>query len=154
MDRLATVILSTSNRLSKILRNTRYVTSAMVFLCVLVNLVVVFNNAEQVPKALQTSWNRTYTCYEPKHFFFIWDIVHIVMYSLLPFAIILCENVILTCLARKHAKRMRDLRNLSTVSSYPKGGPQIILDQPKMPGEIIEQEYEIDGLTRNGFIER
>lgn len=136
MDRLATVILSSANRLSKIVRNTRYVTSIIVITCFLVNLVVLINNAEPVPIIRKNEIrNRTYTCYEPKDFFVIWDIVHIVLYSLLPFTIILSENAFLMFLARKHVKRMRNASNI-TSNTITKRDNNDTSDEPAMSGFI------------------
>ena len=61
--------------------------------------------------------HRTYTCYEPKAFFDLWDIVHIIMYSLLPFFIILVENATLLYLTVKHSRKMKERLQLNT--SYP-----------------------------------
>lgn len=118
MDRLATVVLTSLNRLSKIVRSTRYIISLLVTLIFLFNIVVLFNNAEPVPKNSIESLSRTYTCYEPKDFFFIWDIVHIVLYSILPFSIILAENAFLMYLALTHANRIRRMKNLTMKSSF------------------------------------
>lgn len=149
MDRLATVIMSTSSRLSKILRNTRYVTSLIVVVCFSVNLIVVFNNAEPVPPHLNVS--RTYTCYEPKEFFVIWDVVHIVMYSLLPFTIILAENATLMCLAKKHAKRMRNMSYNSTMSSYPRTAN---LQMTQKTTATILNNIDTDDYAKTSFINR
>lgn len=120
MDRIATVTLSTANKLAKVVRNTRYVIFVVVFACFCLNIVVIVNNAEPFVAAPNSTSSRTYSCYEPKKFFFIWDIVHIVLYSLLPFSIIFAENIFLAYLTKKHTNKMNKTRVMKgTISSSP-----------------------------------
>jgi hypothetical protein len=65
-------------------------------------------NQSSLTNSTRTRSSRTYTCYEPKFFYTIWDIVHIVLYSLLPFFVILIENLTLLILTIRHSKKMRN----------------------------------------------
>lgn len=139
MDRMATIVLNGSNKLTKVVRNSRYVIAIIVMACFALNLTVVFNNAEPVPDIPNVVWNRTYTCYEPKDFFVIWDIVHIAVYSIIPFAIILFENAFLMCLARKHSNRMSNMNNMSMIS-YPRD-----TFNEKIPNVVNEDNKNTNG---------
>jgi hypothetical protein len=98
-DRLLTFLFKKANSLTRLIHNTKFlIASNLVFIAVF-NFVVLVNNA--VPTDSANALNRTYTCYEPTSFYLIWDIVHIIMYSILPFALILIENIILAFLTMK-----------------------------------------------------
>ena len=57
---------------------------------------------------------RTYTCYAPESFFFVWDIVHSFMYSIIPFLIILVENIAVSYLTFQQTKEMKSRNNPAT----------------------------------------
>lgn len=106
MDRIITVLFRNKlNKLAKLAKNTLLVIFTVIFVFFCFNFVVLINNAERI-RPISVSSNRTYTCYEPKTFYVIWDIVHIVMYSILPFFIIFIENISLSLLTLRHAKQM------------------------------------------------
>jgi hypothetical protein len=58
---------------------------------------------------------RKYTCYDPEDFYFIWDIVHSLLYSIIPFFIILIENLVIGFLTFQQARKM-NLKNNPTTS--------------------------------------
>jgi hypothetical protein len=120
------VMKTATNKITKIAKNTKIVTTFVISMCFLFNFVVIIHNAEPFNKqhvnttifnsSKMSASTRTYTCYEPRKFFAAWDIFHIIMYSLLPFFIILIENLILSYLTIKHSKKM-EKHNLNL--SYP-----------------------------------
>lgn len=128
IDRLVTVLVKSTNKLTKFVRNTKFIVFLVIFICFCFNMIVLINNAEPVEqKPNRTVLDRTYTCYEPRKFFVIWDIVHIFMYSLIPFSIIFFQNIILAYLTTKHAKKMNAHRkNLSYPSLTSQQRPIII----------------------------
>lgn len=97
----------------KTLHNTSITTAIIMITLFFFNLVVLINNAEPYFEPFQNSTNytsrskRTYTCYGPEDFYKIWDIVHVIMYSLLPFFIIMIENAIIIWVTMAQANRMK-----------------------------------------------
>ena len=75
------------------------------------NLFVLINNGELHASKNHTYLNKTSTltfkCYAPEKFFKIWRIVHVLLYSLIPFCIILAQNFIIAVLTLNHSKRMK-----------------------------------------------
>lgn len=145
-----------TNKITKIAKNTKIVTTFVILMCFLFNFVVIIHNAEpfnQQPinstslnssKTTISSSTRTYTCYEPRRFFAAWDIFHIIMYSLLPFFIILIENLILSYLTIKHSKKM-EKHNLNL--SYPLNRCEALPISPEYKEkftlrERIEQKFD------------
>lgn len=112
MDRIVTVLFRNKlKKIGKLAKNTLVVIFSVLVVFFCFNFVVLINNAESRIPSMNQSLNfgpndRKYTCYEPKNFFIIWDIVHIIMYSLLPFSIIFIENISLSLLTIRHAKQM------------------------------------------------
>jgi uncharacterized membrane protein YozB (DUF420 family) len=112
-DRLLTFLFKKENQLTRLIHNSKFLIAATLAFIAAVNFVVLVNNAVPVKPRLVfdgpsenstftiAQSNRTYTCYEPANFYLIWDIVHIVMYSILPFVIILAENFTLAYLTMK-----------------------------------------------------
>jgi hypothetical protein len=90
------------------------------------NFVVLVNNAEPYSGS-QNSSNytnmRTFTCYAPVDFFKIWDIFHVLMYSLLPFFIIFIENFIIAFLTIKNSRRMKKYDLTPSSNSTSATGP-------------------------------
>lgn len=58
---------------------------------------------------------RKYTCYDPEEFYYIWDVVHSFLYSIIPFFIILIENLVIGFLTFQQARKM-NLKNNPTTS--------------------------------------
>ena len=105
MDRIVSLVYRNNTNLSTvIIKKTFTVVTLVLVAFLLFNFSVLINNAEKVN--LQSSKLHTYNCYEPKSFYFIWDIVHILMYSLIPFFILIIENIILYLLNVKHERRI------------------------------------------------
>jgi hypothetical protein len=117
-DRLLTFIFKKDNALTRLIHNTKFLIAINVVVIFMFNFIVVVINAEPnrtkiVYDPLNSSnfsiiepkWS--YNCYQPEEFYFIWDIVHIIMYSILPFFIILIENALLALFTMQHARQMR-----------------------------------------------
>ena len=121
MDRIITIISKNSNKITKMAKNTRFVTFAVVFTFFCFNFVVLINNADKYKPIYSNGTNstlvilkRSYTCYEPRSFFNIWDWIHILFYSIFPFCIILVENAFLSYLTMRHGRKMKKhAKNLS-----------------------------------------
>ena len=138
MDRIITITVKKANKFSKLAKNTFIVTCSVLSVFFCFNFVVLVKNAEpinnkpDINKYLINVTNssslvptRTYSCYEPRALYIIWDIVHIVFYSILPFFIILVENAFLSYLTIKHAKKMKKHnKNLS----YPVAARSLSID--------------------------
>nr|QVK45783.1 G protein-coupled receptor [Proales similis] len=112
MDRIVTVLsVSKTNCLVRTAKNTRIVSLAVFLIFFLVNSPVLIFNAEPfnppVVNGTRARSSREYTCYEPKAFFSVWDIEHIIVYSLLPFLVILIENLSLGVLTIRHSRQMQ-----------------------------------------------
>lgn len=79
------------------------------------NFVVLVNNAEPFVDLNLNSTRvstRTFTCYSPESFFKVWDIIHLVMYSLLPFILIFFENIIIIFITIRHSNRMKRYKDV------------------------------------------
>jgi hypothetical protein len=123
MDRIITIVSKNSKKMTKWAKNTCFVTFSVVFTFFCFNFIVLINNAEKYTIDRNDSLasnsslmyrQRTYTCYEPRSFFNIWDWVHILLYSIFPFFIILVENAFLSYLTFRHSKKMKKhSKNLS-----------------------------------------
>jgi hypothetical protein len=131
MDRIITIVSKNSKQITKMAKNTRLVTFFVVFTFFCFNFIVLINNAQKYEENRNVSSNstfsnyRTYTCYEPRSFYNIWDWVHILFYSIFPFFIILVENAFLSYLTFRHAKKMKKhSKNLS----YPLGQKTLSID--------------------------
>jgi hypothetical protein len=128
MDRIITLLCkSSTSKISKLAKNNKLVTSLILSLFFLFNFVVLILNAEPYlddSDSMTTSFNftntrsfnqtqnknntnkRTFSCYSPVEFYKIWDIVHITMYSILPFTIIFCENLAISYLTFKNSNKI------------------------------------------------
>lgn len=126
MDRIITLLCkSSTSKISKFAKNNQLITSIILSIFFCFNFVVLIKNAVPyvevfnanstifynqtiITNGTSTSWipMRTYSCYEPIDFYAVWDVVHISMYSILPFSIILCENLLISYLTFKNAKKI------------------------------------------------
>jgi hypothetical protein len=148
MDRIITLLCkSSTSKTSKLAKNNKLVTSVILFIFFCFNFIVVINNAKPFDEeAFMSARNitrapsqpkRTYSCYEPTEFYAIWDKVHITMYSLLPFAIILCENIAISYLTFKNAKKI----NSKHMSINPTLGPLTITEAIEQTS--IQQDFSL-----------
>lgn len=125
MDRIITLLSrSTTSRISRLAKNNKLVTFVIIIIFFSFNLIVIIKNAEPYAETSKnlTEFNnstnffnqtvlafnstRTYTCYAPEVFYAFWDKVHIFMYCIVPFSIILCENLLISYLTFKNAKKI------------------------------------------------
>jgi hypothetical protein len=95
-------------------KNTMAITSLIIVSTFLINFVVLINNAEPYVEPFSNSTNqtvrrptRTFTCYEPNSFFKIWDVYHMLMYSLIPFIVIFVQNFAISYLTYRHTHRIK-----------------------------------------------
>ena len=159
-DRLLTFVFKKENTLTKLIHNTRFLIAFTLSIMFALNFVVLINNA--APTKLKLSFDdinekslnvtlllptHKYTCYEPAQFFAIWDIIHIIMYSLLPFVIILIENVILAFLTMQHAKQMKKSFGASSVCGGTKSLASMLTrnNVTNGPRSAIGINFETDG---------
>ena len=93
-------------------QSTIAVISILIVLIMSINIIVLIKNAEPYIENRTNSSNkttnstRTFTCYAPEKFFKIWDIFHVLMYSLIPFCIIFGQNFLIAFLTLKQSRRM------------------------------------------------
>lgn len=108
MDRIITIIFRKKSNFISVINNHSFI--IVIFVVILISLfnsVVLINNAESVKlNVIKSKTLSSYSCYEPKSFYFIWDIVHIFMYSLLPFFILIFENITLYLISLNHEKKI------------------------------------------------
>lgn len=160
MDRIITLLCkSSTSRISRLAKNNLLVTSVISIIFFCFNFVVLIKNAipfdEEVDllarnatrpillsNQTKTSFNpfkRTYSCYEPMDFYAIWDKVHITMYSLLPFSIILCENIAISYLTFKNAKQINSKHR--SINPSINGGPISITET--MEQTNVQQDFRL-----------
>ena len=137
MDRLITV-LSKSSKINHNFKNSIKISAIILFTIFVFNLIVFFNNAppydpndnnnitlyKYLNKNIFSTktWEfysstRTFSCYEPSAFYHVWDIIHIFFYSIIPFIIILGENIALSYLTIKYSKRVNMKNNPITLET-------------------------------------
>jgi hypothetical protein len=111
-------------------QSTVAIVSILTVVIMLFNILVIIINAE--PYVDKNSKNnmtnssekpvtssRTFTCYAPETFFKIWDIIHVLVYSLIPFCIIFIQNFLIAFLTLKHARRMNRYATTSGAEHQP-----------------------------------
>ena len=110
------------------------------------NLVVLVDNAEPYSNGNNTNQtsSRKFTCYAPVEFFKAWDIVHVLMYSLLPFLIIFVENFLIAFLTLKHSRRMKKYeRTVSTTEPKQSAFSKIIKSFKKGDSLTASTSFEL-----------
>ena len=119
-----------------------------------VNLVVLIKNAEPYVNHKANSSNqtstRTFTCYAPEAFFKIWDIFHVLMYSVIPFCIILTQNCLIAVLTLKHSRRMRRYEKPQTSSTVTATGTM----KSKFSEMFTSKKSSVDATTRNKSVKQ
>jgi hypothetical protein len=110
---LATTI-SKKIKIKNPFNKTTLVISLIVVTTFVVNFVVLINNAEPYIEPINNATNttsrrpsRTFTCYQPESFFKIWDVYHMLMYSLVPFIVMFVQNFAISYLTYRHTHRMK-----------------------------------------------
>ena len=111
-----------------------------------VNIMVLIKNANPYLDSISNSSNetitRTFKCYSSDKFFKIWDIVHLLMYCLIPFIVIFTQNVLIAVFTVKNAKRMKKYELPETPFTH--NGTETlkvrIITNPK--NELISEEYD------------
>ncbi len=127
IERIVIITTKKSNLFTKLAKNNILITFLITAIFFCINAVVLINNAAPFNEKLTVSANttsssskkppiaRTYSCYEPEKFYFIWDVVHSLLYSIIPFFIILIENLVIGFLTYQQTRKM-NLKNNPTTS--------------------------------------
>lgn len=135
IERIVIITTKKATLFTKLAKNNILITFLISFIFLIINFVVLFKNAtpfvepsfnttkisylyndnNSIPEVWTKKQIRTYTCYDPEEFYYIWDIIHSLLYSIIPFFIILVENLVIGFLTYQQTRRM-NLKNNPTTS--------------------------------------
>ena len=130
IERIVIITTKKTTLFTKLAKNNILIAFAISCIFFVINSVVLFKNATPFvePDLNKTKISllynnnfisqqytekqvRTYTCYDPEEFYYIWDIIHSLLYSIIPFFIILIENLVIGFLTYKQTQRMNQKNN-------------------------------------------